>query len=65
MSTATMSIATKLGKMVNYREELPPSKSHDHFIKSILRSREKLQKPYIFFQKTYGHQTRQDGDFRD
>ena len=58
-----MPIANKLNKAVIYDEELPPIKLNDPLIMcGLVRSNEKLNTLYLHFQKTYGYQTRQDGD---
>ena len=57
ISTTRMSMATKLGRMVTYLDDLLPIKSHDPL---ITQSFEIILSLYLHYHSAYGQQTWQD-----
>ena len=55
-------MASKLGSIVTYVEELLPIKSTDSLSRGLARSRDSLKSLYLHYHSTYDHQTWQAGD---
>ena len=55
-------IATKLGKMAIYLDELLRIKSNDPLSNGFIKSRNKLKSLYIDYHSVSGHESWQDGN---
>ena len=49
-------------RVVTYRKDLLPTNSHEPSIRCSGKVREKLNKLYLYLQKTHGHQTKKVAD---
>ena len=56
-----MPMATILGRVVTYREELSPIMSHDPLITWSFEINDKRKSLYLYYLSVYGQQTWQDG----
>ena len=65
ISTTTVPIATKLGRVVIQNEGFPHIRPHNTYVNTwlccLLRSRDKSRTLYLYFQNGYWHQTWHDG----
>ena len=60
-----MSVETKPGRVVTYKEGLSPIMSHDPLIIWSFESCDKLKSLCLHYKSAYGHQTKQDLTYRD